>query len=242
MSFDLLAPHYRWMEAVLAGEKLQRCRIHWLDHVRHCRRALLVGEGNGRFLEVCAERLPETQFTIVDASAKMLREAELRWKRAGGDHRATFVHATLPGLKMTQSFDLVVTNCFFDCFDSQQLPEVIEDIAKFATDDATWLVTDFSVPHSGWPKWRAKAVLRLAYAFFQLTTKITAKEICPPDAVLRNSGFELAQRIEADAGLIYSAMWQRAKSPNPSTRTAARLRDNMNTTCALPTKGAVLRA
>ena len=122
MSFDLLAPHYRWMEAVLAGDKLQKCRIHWLDSVRHCRRALLVGEGNGRFLEVCAERLPDAQFTVVDASPKMLREAEMRWRNAGGDNRATFIHATLPGLKLSRSFDLVVTNCFFDCFNREQLP------------------------------------------------------------------------------------------------------------------------
>ena len=26
MSFDRLAPHYTWMEAVLAGPRLQRCR------------------------------------------------------------------------------------------------------------------------------------------------------------------------------------------------------------------------
>src|SRR6478672_3243477 len=90
MSFDILAPHYRWMEAVLAGDKLQRCRVHWLGAVQHCRRALLVGEGNGRFLQVCAERLPNTHFTVVDASPKMLREAELRWRKARGGNRATF--------------------------------------------------------------------------------------------------------------------------------------------------------
>ena len=242
MSFDLLAPHYRWMEAVLAGDKLQRCRVHWLDSVRHCRRALLVGEGNGRFLEACVDRLPKTQFTIVDASAKMLREAELRWHRAGGGNRATFVDTTLPGLKLPQSFDLVVTNCFFDCFNRDQLPTIIEDIANCATDDAIWLATDFTIPQSGWPKWRAKAVLRIAYSFFRITTKIEAKEIYPPDEFLRSCGFEMEQRIDADAGLIYSAMWQRTKNLNHATRTAVRHHDSTSKTCALPTAGAVLPA
>ena len=242
MSFDLLAPHYRWMEAVLAGDKLQRCRVHWLDSVRHCRRALLVGEGNGRFLEVCAERLPNTHFTVVDASAKMLREAEERWRKAGGGNRATFVHAKLPALKLTQSFDLIVTNCFFDCFNRDQLPIVIENIASCAMDDAIWLVTDFNVPQNGWPKWRAKAVLRLAYTFFRITTGISANEICSPDEFLRHCGFEMTQRIEADAGLIYTAMWQRTKNPNRATHTAAHHRDSTSKTCALPTTGAVLPA
>ena len=30
-SFDLLAPHYRWMEFVLAGRKLQECRTVFLQ-------------------------------------------------------------------------------------------------------------------------------------------------------------------------------------------------------------------
>lgn len=213
MSFDLLAPHYRWMEAVLAGDKLQRCRVHWLDSVQHCRRALLVGEGNGRFLSVCAEKLPKTKFTVIDASAKMLRQAERRWSRAGGprDH-AEFVQATLPGLKLPdQNFDLIVTNCFFDCFTSEQLQQVIFEIAKHASESAIWLVTDFAIPERGWPKWRAKAVLRAAYTFFQLTTRISAREICPPDPLLTKAGFNLQGRIEQDAGLLYSAMWRNCK-------------------------------
>lgn len=242
MSFDLLAPHYRWMEAVLAGDKLQRCRIHWLDRVRHCRSALLVGEGNGRFLEVCAQRLPETHFTVVDASAKMLRQSELRWRKSGGNDRARFVHATLPGLMLSGSFDLVVTNCFFDCFDRHQLPTIIDEIAKYTTEDAIWLVTDFNVPRTGWPKWRAKAVLRLAYTFFRLTTGIAADAICPPDEFLRNSGFELCNRIETDAGLLYSALWRRTKNPNPAMHTAVLHRDNTSKPCALPTTGAILPA
>src|SRR5439155_22241467 len=33
MSFDTLAPHYRWMEFILAGKKLQRCRTAFLDEI-----------------------------------------------------------------------------------------------------------------------------------------------------------------------------------------------------------------
>lgn len=216
MSFDLLAPHYRWMEAVLAGDKLQKCRVHWLDSVRHCRRALLVGEGNGRFLSVCAEKLPDAQFTVVDASAEMLRQAERRWSRAGGlPDRVKFLQRSLPGLGLSeQTFDLIVTNCFFDCFTPEQLQRVIDDIARFANESAIWLVTDFAVPERGWAKWRAKAALRAAYTFFRLTTRISAREICPPDPLLVKAGFELKGRVEGDAGLIYSAMWQRLPEKN----------------------------
>ena len=57
MSFDLLAPHYRWMEWVLAGEKLQRCRTAWLEVLPAPARVLILGEGNGRFLEALMRQI-----------------------------------------------------------------------------------------------------------------------------------------------------------------------------------------
>ena len=59
MSFDRLAPHYRWMERILAGEKLQRCRTAHLDSVNTAERVLLAGEGNGRFLVHLRHTLPK---------------------------------------------------------------------------------------------------------------------------------------------------------------------------------------
>src|SRR5436189_4439542 len=84
MSFDRFAPHYRWMEAVLAGGLLQRCRTRWLTEVRGARRALLVGEGNGRMLEACAAALPDCQFTVLDQSEGMLAQAQRRWQMFEG--------------------------------------------------------------------------------------------------------------------------------------------------------------
>ena len=81
MSFDRLAPHYTWMEAVLAGRRLQRCRATWLESLADARDILVVGVGHGHFLRRCAARFPHARFTAVDASAAMLREAEARVRR-----------------------------------------------------------------------------------------------------------------------------------------------------------------
>ena len=50
MSFDTLAPIYRPLEAVLAGGVLQLCRTSFLAESVDRRRALILGEGPGRFL------------------------------------------------------------------------------------------------------------------------------------------------------------------------------------------------
>ena len=76
MSFDTLAPHYRWMEHVLAGQKLQRCRTAHLANISAPKHALLMGEGNGRFLTEFVKRFPQSKAVCVDASEKMLASAK----------------------------------------------------------------------------------------------------------------------------------------------------------------------
>jgi len=211
MSFDLLAPHYRWMEAVLAGGLLQRCRVRWLPKVRGARRALLVGEGNGRMLAACAPVLPECQFTVLDESEGMLAQGRRCWQRIGGKQAIVFQRADLRDWRHDEAgFDLVVTNFFLDCFSPEELARVITNISSAASRQALWLVADFSVPPVGWRRIRAQAVLALAYGFFRLATGISASCINAPDETLRVEGFCLRQREWFNQGLLHADLWARA--------------------------------
>jgi ubiquinone/menaquinone biosynthesis C-methylase UbiE len=211
MSFDRIAPHYRWLEFVLAGEKLQRCRTVHLRRVVETHRALLVGEGNGRFLAACARQLPETHFTVLDASAAMLERARKNWERAGGEPvRAAFIQGTLPDCALPEGrFDLIVTNFFFDCFTERELPAIIFALAAAAAPSARWLVSDFAVPPTGLPRWRALLVLKIAYAFFRRATGLSASEIVSPDRFLNAKGFRMKRRIDSDFGLLHADCWER---------------------------------
>jgi hypothetical protein len=82
-NFDILAPHYRWMEWILAGGKLQRCRAAFLDSIPPPRNALLIGEGNGRFLAALRGAYPEVRCLCVDASEPMLRQARAGLQASG---------------------------------------------------------------------------------------------------------------------------------------------------------------
>src|SRR5215217_6333543 len=97
MSFDRLAPHYTWMEKVLAGTRLQRCRVTWLESLAHCDRILIAGVGHGHFLRRCRQRFRDARITSIDASAAMLQQAEQRIRRSQlSSSRLEFVHAALP--------------------------------------------------------------------------------------------------------------------------------------------------
>ena len=208
MSFDRLAPFYRTMEWALAGQKLQRCRTEWLPEAMHTRRALLVGEGPGRFLEVCAPALPQAEILCVDASAGMLKQAQNCWPKKLNQVR--FCQGSLPSWQPPRAqFDLIVTHFFFDCFPPDQLGQVVSQLAGAATPDARWLLADFCEPPAGWRRWRARLILGLAYAFFRVVTRLPARSLAAPDPFLKAAGFQLKRRRTYDWGLLHSDLWVR---------------------------------
>ncbi len=211
MSFDTLAPHYRWMEPLLAGEKLQRCRVAFLAHVTTAKRILIVGEGHGRFLVECRRALPAAQITCVDASQRMLAIARSRLANAGlGSERVTFLHADVLAWNPPAGVaDLLVTHFFLDCFRPEQLRLLIAQLAQAAQPHAAWLLSDFQVPPAGLPRLRARLILKAMYVFFRVATRLPAGKLSCPDDLIRNQGFELRHRHQSEWGLLRSDFWER---------------------------------
>ncbi len=212
MSFDLLAPHYRWMEAVLAGGKLQRCRAAFLESVKGAQSILIVGEGHGRFLTACRAALPTARITCVDASQGMLKRAKLELARGGLEPDGIeFIHAdALTWKAPTQQFDLIVTHFFLDCFTPEQLEPLIAKLAASARPKAQWLLADFQEPSSGWEKWRARWILASMYGFFRIATRLPARRLTPPDKYLECNGFQLKERQVSELGLLRSDWWAKS--------------------------------
>jgi SAM-dependent methyltransferase len=207
--FDWLAPHYRWMEWILAGTKLQRCRVEFLGAVPIPRRVLLLGEGNGRFLGELLRRFPGTSVTVVDASAGMLETARARLQRQGlNPGNVEFIHAdALEWQPPTAEYDLIGTCFFLDCFRPDQLARLVPRLAAAAAPGAHWLIADFRLPDSGLARWRALAILRSMYFFFRRATGLPATELTPVDPLLAQSGFTLRSRRLQDWGLLHSDCW-----------------------------------
>jgi ubiquinone/menaquinone biosynthesis C-methylase UbiE len=212
MSFDRLAPHYRWMEFLLAGEKLQRCRTAFLDQVTGAGRILLLGEGNGRFLPVCCARFPAAHIDCVDASAGMIVQARRRLRQQGiPDPRVTFIHADALTWAPARGepYDLIVTNFFLDCFRAEQLERIISAVGRRAAPAANWLVADFQAAANGLCRVRSELILVIMYSFFRIATRLSAQRLTPPDPFLEQAGFVLRRRKQADWALLHSDWWQR---------------------------------
>jgi ubiquinone/menaquinone biosynthesis C-methylase UbiE len=214
MSFDVLAPHYRWMEFVSAGNKLQHCRTAFLGRVATASRILILGEGNGRFLLECRRQFPDAKITVVDASSRMLARARRRLEGQGfNGGRIDFICAdALAWTPPERAFDLIVTHFFLDCFRADQLETLIPMLARAAAPRANWLFADFQAATEGWARFRSRVILWLMYRFFTVVTQLPAGTLTPPDSLLQRHGFSLREREVYDWELLHSDWWQKSKS------------------------------
>lgn len=213
MSFDLLAPHYRWMEALCAGGRLQRCRTALLAALPPPQQVLVYGEGNGRFLVELCRRFPAAQVTVVEASAVMIDLARARLQREGlaGAH-VEFIHAdALTWQPPAAAFDLIVTCFFLDCFRADQLQPLIPIIASAATAQAQWLLADFQIAPAGLRRLSSRVIVGLLYAFFRRTTRLPAHELVNVEPYLTAAGFTRQTRREFVFGLLFCEVRQRGE-------------------------------
>jgi ubiquinone/menaquinone biosynthesis C-methylase UbiE len=210
MSFDNLAPYYRWMEFIFAGGKMHRCRTALLDQIPQPKNILLLGEGHGRSLVECCRRFADAQITCVDASEPMLAQARRQLARHNlKTSRVEFIHADiLNWLPSVKTYDLIVTNFFLDCFTPEQLEQMIPRIAGSSARNGNWLVSDFQMPSTGLQRIRSRLIIWMLYVFFRLTTRLAAHELIKPDSLLEKAGFTLHHRIENEWGLLHSDWWQ----------------------------------
>ena len=212
MTFDPLAPLYRWMEIASAGRLLERCRTAWLASVPTPSRILLLGEGHGRSLAACRRQFPAAHLTCIEASAAMIAEArkhlarqQIRTANVDFIHTDMFAWHPVP----QGSFDLIITHFFLDCFTAEEMKRLIPLIANAATPTASWLIADFQIAPAGWRRWRSRVIVALLYAFFRRTTGLSATGLVLPNRLLISSGFHLRQEVQFSAQLLKSEWWQR---------------------------------
>jgi ubiquinone/menaquinone biosynthesis C-methylase UbiE len=210
VSFDALAPWYRTLERIAFGDDLQRCRVACLGEIAAPRRAVIVGEGNGRFLCELLRLHPEVEVDCIDASQRMLQLARRRVEDELPDRAGCvrYLHQDITlWVAPEHHYDLVVTHFLLDCFADAALTGIVKKLARAATDDANWLLADFCIPPRGIARFRARRWLAAMYFFFRVTARIEASELIDPTPFLQREGFVLARQYFFKKGMLKSEMW-----------------------------------
>lgn len=204
-NFDRVARIYRWAEYAIFANALQRCRTHFLPTLITSKKALILGDGDGRFAKALLEHNLLIEADIVDSSPMMLRLLSLRTQPA---HSRIQLHI-MDALKFEGSckYDLVVTHFFLDCLSQESVQMLIENVSKMMGPNARWLVSDFSIPQGPMRPF-ARLLVRVLYAAFRLLTGLRASQLPDYETALKLHGFTRIALHRSHLGLLSSELWR----------------------------------
>ncbi len=208
-NFNLIARPYRWLEYLTLGRALERCRLHFLPRLLHQKRALVFGDGDGRFLAALMAANPSVHADAIDTSATMIH---LLRQRCGSSAlnaavRLQTQHADALAFTPDGQYDLVATHFFLDCLTQFELEALITRVIPSLSLDAFWMVSDFRVP-SGPMRLPARVVIRTLYFAFRILTGLRTTRLPDHAAPMIQAGLVLTVHHHFLAGLLTTEIWQ----------------------------------
>lgn len=179
-----------------------------MERFTTARKVLLLGDGDGRFLEALLAAGGSAEILSVDASAKMAKLSRARAGEAAAGVR--FCHSPIEDFEPPDGFrpDLVAAHFFFDCFDDDEIAESLRRISGWVAPDGAMVVTDFALPESGW--WRrlgGRVLIAIMVTFFRLFAGISARRLPDLEGLLRSGGWRRSGRMSFRRGLVRSDLW-----------------------------------
>ena len=204
--FNPLAHIYQWMELASFGPCLQWCRCTFLNQVTDCRRALVVGDGDGRFTARLLHTNDDIHIDAVDASSAMLDE--LRRRAGDNAHRVRTWNMDARDWRLEgPHYDLVVTHFFLDCMTTVEIEALAANISAAVTPSAKWLISEFAIPPGLYGRIVARPLIRSLYWAFGSLTGLKVRALPDYHTALCRSGLVLVAERKRLGGLLASELW-----------------------------------
>ncbi len=208
-NFDKLAPWYSFLEKYSFGNKLQVCRIMHLLELTNAKDILILGDGNGRFLEAFLNINPNANIISFDFSTKMLELAKRRISfNPDNNFKIKFLLADALIFDFPfNCYDLIVTNFFLDCFTEKELDQLFPRVSASLKNNGQWLIGDFNYPGSNLKNIISCVGLSAMYLFFKIFTGISALKLVESSPYFIKSGYKLKEEKFILGSFLTSKLW-----------------------------------
>jgi ubiquinone/menaquinone biosynthesis C-methylase UbiE len=210
-NFDSIARPYRWLEYLSFGPYLERCRLHFLSQLTTHRRALILGDGDGRFTARLLAANPQITVDAVDSSGAMLSLLSERVSRLGLNARKRLNVVHTDALAFTPEgppYDLIVTHFFLDCLLDAQVANLLMQIRPNLVPGAIWLVSEFAVPQHQPAAALSRLVITALYQAFRIFTGLKTQRLPNYASIFRQNGFSSVDRRTFLGGLLVAEIWR----------------------------------
>jgi SAM-dependent methyltransferase len=215
-NFDRIARPYRWLEYFSFGPWLSRCRRTQLVHLTQARHALILGDGDGRFLAQLLGANPTLTVDVVDSSPAMLRLLEHRTHSSRQRVRLHTADALqwIPATPTIEPYDLIVSHFFLDCFFPAELEQLLDHVLPHALPGAQWVISEFVIPLEPFLAFLSRGLVGLLYRMFALFTGLRVRELPDYATAFRRRGLLLNDDHRYLAGLLCSQLWSMPTFPS----------------------------
>jgi SAM-dependent methyltransferase len=206
-NFDRVARIYRWAEYMALGTLLEHTREHFLPQVLDRRRALVLGDGDGRFLAKLLQQNTGLHALAIDTSAMMLHLLRQRCRASAArlrTHNSSALNVTAE-----KDTDLIVTHFFLDCLTQPELDALAQRLAAQVNSGTLWLVSDFALPQVRLLQAVAAVYIRALYFAFRILTGLRVTHLPDTQSSLHGAGFIRTARYERLFGFLYTEIWRR---------------------------------
>ncbi|MFC4991054.1 class I SAM-dependent methyltransferase [Rubritalea tangerina] len=207
LDYSAVARVYAWLERLIFGSLLMRARLWCLGLLEtqleagEENRVLLVGEGDGRFLEKLLECDKYFRVDYLDLSEGMMREARAR---VGEDARVRWHCGDVSELVESRGYAAVVLHFVLDHYEGGELAGVVAKISELVGEGGSVFVADFDET----AHWKVRWVVRWMQVFFGWTARVDKVFVARADAYFLRNGLTLYEESSFWRGGVYMQQWK----------------------------------
>jgi 2-polyprenyl-3-methyl-5-hydroxy-6-metoxy-1,4-benzoquinol methylase len=179
-NYKYIAWIYDWLAKLVFGNKLELAKKALLAEIPNGAKILIVGGGTGSIIEYLAALDKELKLDFVEQSKYMIDYAQ---KRNTNSLSIKFYNQSILDSKL-DGYDVVITNFFFDQFKEEEALNMLQHIKSRLNPNGVIFFSDFINSSHPWDKF----VTWFMFAFFKLTTAISAKTLPPFNLIFAKLG------------------------------------------------------
>ena len=198
MRFDFIAPYYDFISKLVFVDVLEKSKVSQFSNISKGSKVLFVGGGSGSSLNMLLKTSSNLEIDFVEPSQKMISIAK---GRIGSTSCVNFHQIGIENFNGS-SYDVIITEFFFDLFDKESIQLLIKGIGSKLNTNGKWIDTDFRIPQGR----INKIILTVMYLFFKITAGVVIQKLTSTKNLFSRAGFEIGNEKKFRDGFISSRL------------------------------------
>ncbi len=203
-NFNRIAWCYDFLARLVFGDKLKIAQRLVVPYLNDGDKLLIIGGGSGWIINEILKVKKVREIDYVEASEAMLKKAKAITIRSR-DVKLNFIHGDENSISSLGDYDRILACYFFDMFQQERLDGVVSTLVSSLKPEGKLLVVDFNC--SSTSPFSHRLILKIMYAFFNLTCALEAKGLLDFKETAKRHGLFCESSVATAGGLIRSEVY-----------------------------------